>query len=73
MSHYEVYIIESIGNGNDVCKLRFETNNIDAACDKATELENQSNEKFDATAIYDCRSKKWFGYHKKGTAHILSK
>lgn len=73
MKRYEIYIIKSLANGNDYCNLRAETNNIDHACDLAYEIENTCKENFDATAIYDNDEHKWFGYHKKGTAYILSK
>lgn len=70
---YEVYILNRINKENDNLKLRFETNDIDEACDKAHEIEKTSEEQFDATAIYDDIDKKWFGYHERGTSYIMSK
>ena len=65
---YEVYIY----NG-DRALLRFETNDIDEACDKAYEIEKTSKEEFEGTIIYDCKEELWFGRHKRYTAHILSR
>lgn len=65
---YEVYIY----NG-DHCFLRYSTDDIDEACDKAHEIEQTSEEKFEGTIIYDCKEELWFGKHKRYTAYVLSK
>lgn len=69
MKHrYEVYIY----NGA-VYRLRFWTNDIDEACDKADEIEKTSKEEFDGTAIYDTKLNGFVNIHRKGTCHVLSK
>ena len=65
---YEVYIYRGFK-----CFLRFETNDIDEACDKAYEIEKTSKEDFGGTALYDNLKREWFGRHERGTAHIISK
>ena len=68
MKRYEIYITEGTG-----AKLRFETDSLDEACDKGHEIETTSKESFEGTAIYDTKERKWFGYHKRGTAYTLTK
>lgn len=68
MKRYQVYIYTG-----SIAKLRFETNSIDEACDKAYEIEKTSKEDFEGTSMYDTQEKKWFGVHKRGSAYILSK
>ena len=70
---YEIYIIEHATKEKDIIYLRDETNDINLACDLAHNLERNSSEQFDATAIYDTKNKKWFGYHERGCAYVLSK
>lgn len=68
MKRYEIYIKQE-----NAAKLRYETNNINEACDMAHEIESTSKESFEATAIYDTEERKWFGYHKRGTTYTLTK
>lgn len=67
MKRYEVYIYDET-----TAKLRFETNDLDEACDKGQELETKSKEIFEGTIIRDTKENKWFGQHKRGTAYVLA-
>lgn len=66
MKRYEVYIY----NGTHGL-LRYDTDNIDEACDKAYELEKTSKEDFEGTVLYDNQKHQWFGRHERGTCYIL--
>ena len=68
MKRYEVYTY--IG---DRAHLRYETNDINEACDIGDKIEKTSTEEFDGTILYDNLLRKWFGKHKKGSAYILSR
>jgi len=68
MKRYEVYIYNGFN-----AKLRFETDSLDEASDKAYEIEKTSKEDFEGTAMYDNREQKWFARHMRGSAYILSK
>lgn len=65
---YEVYIYNGFN-----CKMRYETNDLDEACDKAHEIEKTSPEEFEGTALYDNLHCKWFGKHERNTSYVLSK
>lgn len=66
MKQYEVYIYNGFN-----AKLRYETNDINEAYDKAREIEKTSKEEFEGTALYDTIQEEWFGRHERGTRYIL--
>ena len=66
MKRYEVYIYNGFN-----AKLRYETDDINEACDKAHEIEKTSKEEFEGTALYDNVKEEWFGRHERGTAYVI--
>lgn len=66
MEKYEIYI-EKEGKAF----LRSETNNIDNAWRQAYEVEH--NNDCEGSVILNTETNEWFGYHKKGSAYVLSR
>lgn len=68
MKRYEVYIYKGFH-----CWLRSDTDDLQTALNDAIELEKNSNEDFEGTAIYDNKTERWFNRHERGTSYKLSK